>query len=571
MTDAILNTKRRLERHTRRDGELQSRTRPVAVERDGEDASSVAYIRNFVEKSDMADNELARRLLVKAQDVKGSSAGTGGGASTAAGPAATRAGGNNGNGNGNGVGIGNQRTTPVAATTRRVHTATRERSTAQPIVIVPTLTSTTSQQTMAIVTVTSSSSTRTHHTHTKTSTSSSAMPTTTMSSSSSSSTSMVPSTAVAFVTASPSASANIAASSSTATSKPSSGVGVGPIIGIVAGALAGIAIIAVIVGYLFKKYGRKEDPYEADPFSPDDFRRQSSMLPDTYEHDEGYNDMSEYQNASPFGNDVGYGAAAAAAGGAGVGAAGLAAASSFRSHNESGGPRPPSMFEKHINSQATRYNSGEPMGTIYDEDHNSPQLPAMAFGGSDPYTTAGVGRSHQQMDNNISNPYAHLDRSPSAMVQRNVSQNGQHGGQEVFNGAQLAHGSNGSSYQQYSSDQYHPAGQEYESNGHGYDTAGRPGTSEGRSGTPDLPNVQQTYAGTGIDESQGRDRVVSPHHMMASPEQMPHEYYNQANYADENNAPHQPLQVRNLLPNQQRMAQQHGQGANDDAAYGGLY
>lgn len=388
---------------------------------------------------------------------------------------------------------------------------------------------------------------------------------------------MIPSTAVAFVTASPSASANIAASSSTATSKPSNGVGVGPIIGIVAGALAGIAVIAVIVGYLFKKYGRKEDPYEADPFSPDDFRRQSAMLPDTYEHDDGYNDMSEYQNASPFGNDAGYGAGAAgygagagataavAAGGAGVGAAGLAAASSFRSQNESRGPRPPSMFEKHINSQAARYNSGEPMGAIYDDEHISPQLPAMAFGGSDPYTTAGVGRSHQQMDNNINNPYAHLDRSPSAMVQRNVSHNGQHGGQEVFNGAQFAHGSNGSSYQQYSSDQYQSAGQEYESNGHGYDTAGRPGTSEGRSGTPDLPNVQQTYAGTGIEESQGMDRVVSPHHMMASPEQMPHEYYSQANYAEDGNAPNQPLQVRNLLH------QQQDQGANDNAAYGGLY
>jgi hypothetical protein len=559
-SDTILNNKRRLERHTRRDGNLQARARPASLEQRSEDnAGSVEYIRNFVEKAD-----LDRRFNIFSVEPASSASDASSDPATSAADSGSQTTARSGNSGGNAGGNGDSATSAARTTARAATTQAPKATSATQNV--PVVQNTFSSASAATRHTTQSAAVASTKAPVLTTTAAAAQATT----ASSSSSSLDLSTAVAFVTATPSQSGNIAASSSTSTGKSnSSGVGVGPIIGIVAGCLAGVAVIAVIAGYLFKKFGRKEDPYETDPFSSDDFRSHSAMLPDAFESEDGHGEMAEYQqnNMSPFGYEGGggYGAAAGAGAGAGIGAmaGGMAAASAYNSHNnENGGrPRPPSMFEKHINGQAA-YNNNEHLpqiGNVYNPNELSPQLPAMAFGGSDPYTIAGVGRNHQ-MDSNVSNPYAHLDRSPSAMVQRNVSQAGQ---------VDRGNGSNGSSYQQYS-EHYQTPLNEYD-----YDTAGRPGTAEGRSGTPDLPNVQQTYAGTSTDGRQEMDRVASPHHMMSSPE-LPHEYYSQAGYENNNAAPQQPLQVRNLLPNpgqsQQppRMSAVSEQAGEDDA-YGGVW
>lgn len=406
-------------------------------------------------------------------------------------------------------------------------------------------------------------------------------------------------TSIALVTSSPTSNSDAV----TATPK-SDGPGAGPIIGIVAGSLAGVVVIVALVGFLVKKYNKKSDPYEDNPFDRGDFRRQSAMLPDTFDSDEGHHTMSEhnhmpasYSTDPDMMSNVGYATAGAA--GAGAGAAGLAAASSFLSHNDSGRPRPPTVFERHMNAPAAQFSEAPPVpqvGAIFQPTHSSaPSLPPMVFGGSDPYSIAGVGRQYH--DGNVANPYAHLDRqqsfttaSPQQMPARPFDNQQQHLNR---NGSLESQGSYGQQQQQQQQQQNYYD----ESMGHGFDTAGRPSTAEGRSGTPDIPNMQQTYALGDANEnldhhhqqlddglersgsgSSGRDEgYTSPtvRNSVGDPFQ---------NAVEHNSPPQQPLQVRNLLPNPHQQLQQHlaggagrpistasSQPADDEAAYGGVW
>lgn len=573
MTDAVLNSKRRLERHSRRDSSLQSRARPVMNERADEDAS---FVRSFVKKAQEGGQEFGKRLgpgFFGSSDPTGSRGGndgsSGGSDSTRSSDSST------GGGRGSSGASATGRPGGFESTTRE-SSSTRESS--DPLGLGNlSPTSRSSSTTESSTRTTSSSSTSTS--------SRSTTPAILTTSVSTPSTTAAPTTSFAYVTSTPTT-PSVSEASVTSTPEPSSsGPGAGPIIGIVAGSLAGIAVIAVIVGFLFKKLGRKEDPYEADPFERDDFRRQSAMLPDTFESDDGHPSMSEHNNlhgsGGPFSDAAYAGAGVAAAGG-------MAATSSFTSHNESGGPRPPTMFQKHINGPGAQYSLSEApgvpqVGAIYNH-HNDmmPQLPPMTFGGSDPYSIAGVGRSN--MESNMNNPYAHLDRS----VGSPHAQAPQERYEAPDSYANLnRNGSNGS-YSQDQSEQYR-SGNDYDSSAHGYNTAGRPGTAEGRSGTPDLPNVQQTYAlgdGGEEDRHQEMERVASPHRMMASPQHMSQDMYSQYGQAnspfqDGGSPTQQPLQVRNLLPNpheaqhrqqaQRPISSASSQPADDDAAYGGVW
>lgn len=426
----------------------------------------------------------------------------------------------------------------------------------------------------------SSTSSSSSSTSSSSSSSTSTRPTTTSSSSSSSSSSSKevkthtsapttsssapPSTSFAFVTSTPVPTVNSAATeSATPSSKGDDGPGAGPIIGIVAGSLAGVAILAVIIGFLIKKFGRKEDPYESDPFDRDEFRRQSVMLPDQFETDEGYQpSMSEIHRVSgPFSDPEEYSNVGAGAAGAGV----------FTARNESGGPRPPTMFQKHLNAQA-QYSSEAPstpsVGALYHNEHDvTPQLPPMAFGGSDPYSMAGVGRHNT--DVNLSNPYGYLDRS--------FSNNSPQFASATSNYTNLDRsGSEGSSHGGVAQPRFVDT---FSAQDH--DTAGRPGTAEGRSGTPDLPNVQQTYA-LGADEDQ--DGIASPTRMVTSPQHMSEDYGGASRFRDNaspeaRSPPQQPLQVRNLLPNPHEAQNVQGgrpissvsSRVDDEAAYGGVW
>ncbi|PWN42745.1 hypothetical protein IE81DRAFT_113602 [Ceraceosorus guamensis] len=388
-------------------------------------------------------------------------------------------------------------------------------------------------------------------------------------------------TAVAYVTSS------LNTVTPTATPEPQSdGPGAGPIIGIVAGALAGVALLAAIIGFVVKKVRSKEDPYESNPFDRDDFRRQSAMLPENFDDEDGAPSMSEHQHNNLAA--AGYGAAAAAGGMAYAGA-------SQSSHNASGGPRPPTMFERHMAGPGAQYAFDDAtappvpqVGAVFNQGP-APSLPPMAFGGSDPYTLAGVGnRDHENFNNSV-NPYAHLDRNRSLGSDRGYQPNFQPG--QLAFGAQGSQretdldraGSNGSDFSQgqaldaatqngrdlispftnpHETFAHHGVGQQFEDD-HAYDTAGRPGTAEGRSGTPDLDNPQNHYAPT--DTINGDQR-----HYQTSPEPS-------ARAASPFNAldspPQQPLQVRNLLPGHPQQQQRPISTATEDPsdAYGGCY
>ncbi|UZJ56650.1 hypothetical protein CBS101457_005970 [Exobasidium rhododendri] len=589
MTDSILNNKRRLERHSRRDGDLQARARPVAVERKLE--TDEGYAADYVRRLFSTGNDGNSNGNDDSGDGDSSSSSTDSG--TSGGTQSTDSASTKSTSVADGTTEPTSSSSSSSSRTQATSTsaqnflssiksaldpATSSTSTTSSSTITPTSTRSTSTSAAAARTTSLSSSS---------SPSSSAILTTTASAASS--TSLNPTTSVAFVTASASSTANIAAASSTESSS-SSGVGAGPIIGIVAGSLAGIAIIAVIVGFLFKKFSRKEDPYEADPFDRDDFRRQSAMLPENFDSEDGHPSMSEHNNLasnmSPFG-DNGYM-------GAGVAAGGMAAVSAYNAHNENGGPRPPSMFQRHINGRGAQYGTNEAgpqVGAIYDPNDLTPHLPPMAFGGSDPYSIAGVGRNHQ-MDGNLNNPYAHLDRSMSTnAMQQNSLPSHQQQQQQVPMEARNMYaemnprdGSNeGNAQEQFRSTA------DYDAADNGYNTTGRPSTAEGRSGTPDLPNVQQTYAlGDGSEDGhQEMDRVASPNRMVSSPQHLSQDMYSQyQSYQpglmhDGGSPPQQPLQVRNLLPNphdaqhtqqaQRPMSAVSSYPADDEAAYGGVW
>ncbi|SPO29156.1 uncharacterized protein UTRI_06105 [Ustilago trichophora] len=457
-------------------------------------------------------------------------------------------------------------------------------------------------------------------------------------STSSSRTSIVPITATAVVTSTPTASIAAATASSSPKSSTSSA---GPIIGIVAGALVGVVVLSGLVGFLFKKYNKKDDPYEANPFDRDAFQRHSAMIPDHYESDAGHGgaggaggmspEMSEHYQYNNFGPQYESGISAGAAGvAAGAAMGGMA-------HNENGGPRPPTMFAKHAAGVQQNqpqvggyYKDGDfsmpqhseyhaPPSAAFASGHHAdqhyldepgfgsqrsispaPQLPPLAAFGGDPYSIAGVGRGQQQAQN-VANPYAHLDRShgapmggftPGAVIP-NHHQHHTAGSGSVSSGgdsadqrhasisaaealaAGLAHQSslNRSASPNYAQ---HPQ----------HDTAGRPSTSEGRSGTPDIPNVQQTYALPG-DNATG-DAAVGGHRISAGSQDLlknpfenshpqQHLYQHSQQQQQGYDANNQQLQVRNLVPNGgglsagQRPVSTASSFADPEDAYGGVY
>ncbi|TKY88035.1 hypothetical protein EX895_003131 [Sporisorium graminicola] len=564
-------------------------------------------------------------------------------------PTSTR--GSGGRGNSNGNGDTNTRATPTATTTtppRNLYTSISTSSSPGGIQgLLHTISndilggagSSTSSTLSSTATSTTSSSSSTSTPSTSSSTRSSS------SSSSSSSTSIVPITATAVVTATPTG--NLSAASASATPKSSSS-SAGPIIGIVAGALVGVVVLSGLIGFLFKKYRKQDDPYESNPFDRDAFQRHSAMIPDHFESDEGHGgsggmspEMSEhYQQYNNFGPQYESGISAGAAGAMGAMAA----------HNETGGPRPPTMFAKHAagvqqnqpqvgayykdgdfnnqmpslpphsdyhappvaafaNHHADQQYLDEPgFGQGHRSISPAPQLPPLAAFGGDPYSIAGVGRGQQQ-PHNVANPYAHLDRSHSgaamnagSFVPGSIVSPGHHGSGSVSSGSEsadqrhasinaaeaLAAGLAHQSSLNRSASPKHDATM--------YDTAGRPGTSEGRSGTPDIPNVQQTYAVPG--DGAGGHRISAgsqdmlnggrvspsgaalrnpfdnpaPHHQQAQPQQQQQQQQQQL-------SAHQ-LSVRNLVPNHagagglsagQRPVSTASSFADPEDAYGGVY
>jgi hypothetical protein len=388
-------------------------------------------------------------------------------------------------------------------------------------------------------------------------------------------------TAVAFVTSSSIASL----ASATASLEPKSeGPGAGPIIGIVAGALAGVAVLAALIGFLVKKYkSSKEDPYEANPFDRDDFRRQSAMLPEHFDDEDGHQpSMSEHHHASIASGGYGMDQHDSMGAGVGAGMAGAAAAGAYGAHaaHNQGGPRPPTMFERHINGPAAQYSNAPPVPTVgaYFNQEPTPSLPPIAFGtGGDPYSLAGVGNSHSQM-NNV-NPYAHLNRGPSLNGYGAPQQQQYHQQAPQYDDA----GAYGGRPQSGSSTHSGPAardltspfanphdqqqqygqamgGDEHATRDYNYSTTGRPQTSEGRSGTPDLPDVQQTY--------QLDDEAV-PQQQAQAPE-APRSASPFGALDAHGNAP---LQVRNLMPGNQHAARPLSTNSTADPsdAYGGCY
>lgn len=428
-------------------------------------------------------------------------------------------------------------------------------------------------------------------------------------------TSIVPITATAVVTATPTPSVAAAAASTTPKSSSSSA---GPIIGIVAGALVGVVVLSGLIGFLFKKYRKQDDPYEANPFDRDTFQRHSAMIPDHYESDEGHGgaggmspEMAEhYQQYNNFGPQYESGISAGAAGAMGAMAA----------HNENGGPRPPTMFAKH--AAGVQQNQPQVGGYYKDGDFSNqvpampahsdyhappvaafanhhadqqyleepgfgpgraispaPQLPPLAAFGGDPYSIAGVGRGQQQ-PHNVVNPYAHLDRS--------------HGAPGFSPGSVIPHhtgsGSGSVSSGSESADQRHAsinaaealaAGLAHQSSlnrsvspqhsAPAYDTAGRPGTSEGRSGTPDIPNVQQTYALPGDSAALRTSSSSQDEAALRNP------FDNPAPHHVQQHNDHQ-LSVRNLVPHSagglsagQRPVSTASSFADPEDAYGGVY
>ncbi len=211
----------------------------------------------------------------------------------------------------------------------------------------------------------------------------------------------------------PITSTTLDAASATSTASTQTGPGVGPIIGYVAAALGGIAVLFVIGGVIWKKFGKKEDPYEADPFDKDEFRRHSAMIPDAFDDDmdgAGHHhaqDMTEhhqYNNGMYAEHDPSMAGAGGVAGGFAIGSIVGAGAAAASAHNEGGGPRPPTMFQRHIEAMDAPAAYGQPgMPVGYETAY--PTLPPLAANGADPYGAAGVAPMH-----NIANPYAHLDR-----------------------------------------------------------------------------------------------------------------------------------------------------------------
>ncbi|PWN20079.1 hypothetical protein BCV69DRAFT_218540 [Microstroma glucosiphilum] len=500
-------------------------------------------------------------------------------------------------------------TTATSSSSTRTTTAATKTVTSSSSVTTPSSTrvivtpSSTSTSSAPRTSSSSTSSTSSEDVVSTSSSSSRAVATTTALSSSSGTTSLaLPSittatssrgTSVQVITESATAATASATASSTAAA--SSGPGVGLIIGIVAAALAGVVVVAAVVGFLVKKASRKTEPFEGDPFDKDEFRRQSAMIPEGFESDDGHRSMVErdFDPSGYGGDDGGYGGHVLSAGGAGMMAG--AAGAYGGSYNESGAPRPPTMLARHADAYRDyQVQDSVGPGAPYEAAFAAPpQFPQMAYGGEDPYSLAGVAGGMKKMQN-IDNPYAHLDRSLSASQfhaaeaanyynNRNVSGNSQ-GTQLQRNGSGgTASGSDG---------------------GYGrsdaQDAAARPTSYDGnRSGTPELPNVQQTYAlgseeGHSSDPS-GRQSAMGTldYPTMLNPydEQQYYQHQQQQQQEQEqqqhgmpmSSSPPPALQVRNLTgrgDGQGGRYDQYGNrgdnrnsaaSENSDTAYGGVY
>ncbi|CAO1617003.1 unnamed protein product [Jaminaea pallidilutea] len=383
--------------------------------------------------------------------------------------------------------------------------------------------------------------------------------------------SLATSTQLITSSASPTASAAISSGSS-GDQDSGSNISAGPIIGIVAAALAGVVIIAAAVGFLVKKFsGKKADPYDPDAFDKDMFRRESAMLPEGFESDDGHPSMMEHRNyGAGAGGDFDDGGYSTAGLNVVGGAAAYGAGHQAAGYNDGGRPRPPTMFARHNDAHAAGAYSGpngQPIGAAF-LSTPGPAVPPMAYSGGDPYSLAGVaGGMH-----NVSNPYAHLDRNSSA-----AGYYGSDGGSDKGDRDRNADAVSPRPLHSTSA----PLSETHE-------TSGRPDSQEVRSGTPDLPNVQQTYA-LGSDEghtpgsgrqSQGAssilDAYAGSHNATPSPapgyfhdEHQQHQHQHQQGYYSQDAPPPASLQVRNLTQGGPYRGQDRSN--SDNAAYGGFY
>ena len=264
----------------------------------------------------------------------------------------------------------------------------------------------------------------------------------------------------------PSVSLAAAADSATTAGNNSSGFPAGPVIGGVAGGLVGLALLSLIIGVLWKKYAKKDDPYEANPFDKDIFHRHSAMLPNTYDEDDDHtgngagahpDEMSEHHLG--VGSSGGFyeapGMAGMAGMGIGAGAAGAAAAAHGSPDSSASGPRPPTMFERHMNSPGAQFGDpsvpqqsqmsppGGQRGMMLDYPPPMPSMPQMAHYGADPYAAAGVAVGSA----NVANPYAHLDRGhPPQQTGAYEEEQEQLHGRTGSNGSQRSNTSGASGY-----------------------------------------------------------------------------------------------------------------------------
>jgi hypothetical protein len=352
-------------------------------------------------------------------------------------------------------------------------------------------------------------------------------------------------------------------------------------------------VVAAVVGFLVKKASRKSEPFEGDPFDKDEFRRQSAMIPEGFESDDGHRSMVEHRDFDPSGyggDDGGYGGHMLSAGGAGMMAG--AAGAYGGSYNESGAPRPPTMLARHADAYRDYQvpEQSESGGQYEAAFAAAPQFPQMAYGGEDPYSLAGVAGGMKQMQN-IDNPYAHLDRSLSASQFHAAEAANYYNNRNVSGGSQATQlQRNGSGGTAVGSDGDYGRFDQQEN-------AGRPISYDGsRSGTPELPNVQQTYAlgseeGHSSDPS-GRQSAMGTldYPTMLNPydEQQYYQHQQQQQQEQEHgmamsSSPPPALQVRNLTgghEGQRGMSDRYGNrngnrdsGASQtsDTAYGGVY
>ncbi|GAA5905224.1 hypothetical protein JCM8208_000321 [Rhodotorula glutinis] len=397
----------------------------------------------------------------------------------------------------------------AATTTTTRSAAATTTTTAQEVIestssVAPSSTTTTAapveSSTTAEPSTTTTSSTTTTTTTTQAPTTTSAAPTTSSTTTSeapettsSATTESSSSTAIALTTSDATSTTIVivsgsAASSSSSSALPtassagdngssgSSSLGTGSVIGIVAGAVVGIIVVAGVAVWLFKKkFSRDDDDDQVSPFDRDEFRRASVMLDDVdeahhyeaaaaaaqYSHSHGHSpQMSEYSMHEMYPG----------------GATGLGRSETLMSSGSGGGvlpglargqtlmnPRPPTMISNHYAHQQQQqqfmpsyapgqvvpsvppqayHNGGSSMSSTMDLYGNTggpgPYAPAIGVAAGSPYGNGGpvLGAPAGQ----------HLDRSlGSANAGLWRGGNGNGGGDLSRNNSQM------SSYSQISS------------------------------------------------------------------------------------------------------------------------